>query len=152
MCIRDSLIIVHALITELRDAEYLRPDVFRGYALGYGPVSYTHLDVYKRQHYNPPSAARSARTTACALSAHSRNSRSGDYRRVPVCRELYADRYTPVSYTHLDVYKRQLFIFSPQSRKSAFRRANNEITEGLPSGGAVSYTHLIQLSRRDCPS
>ncbi len=29
------------------------------------------------------------------------------------------------------------FIFSPQSRKSAFRSANNEITEGLPSGGAL---------------
>ena len=33
---------------------------------------------------------------------------------------------------------RQIAIYLPsQSRKSAFRRANNEITEGLPSGGAL---------------
>ena len=35
------------------------------------------------------------------------------------------------------VLDKSLFIFSLQSRKSAFRRANNEITEGLPSGGAL---------------
>ena len=29
------------------------------------------------------------------------------------------------------------FIVPSQSSKSAFRRANNEITEGLPSGGAL---------------
>ena len=40
---------------------------------------------------------------------------AGDYKRIPICKELYADSYTPVemmripvSYTHLDVYKRQV--------------------------------------------
>ena len=63
------------------------------------PVSYTHLDVYKRQ--------------------------------IPFCKELYIERddfmieppkkyfrlfpgnevrLMPVSYTHLDVYKRQVFL------------------------------------------
>ena len=54
------------------------------------PVSYTHLDVYKRQTYdyvffdlNPSFAL----YTQIALAA--------------------TDRLIPVSYTHLDVYKRQ---------------------------------------------
>ena len=33
---------------------------------------------------------------------------TGEYKCIPVSLELYADQYTPpVSYTHLDVYKRQ---------------------------------------------
>ena len=50
-----------------------------------GTVSYTHLDVYKRQ------------------GAHQRAAREGGQRPEPGL----AGRSGPVSYTHLDVYKRQ---------------------------------------------
>ena len=72
-------------------------------ALRHTAVSYTHLDVYKRQALNPP-----ARTTILIITLS------------PV---KYIDNYSvnnslfsehkavhttmPVSYTHLDVYKRQ---------------------------------------------
>ena len=48
----------------------------------YNPVSYTHLDVYKRQYFDlfPQTFQRGIRTS--------------------------------VSYTHLDVYKRQELVFS----------------------------------------
>ena len=48
-----------------------------------GPVSYTHLDVYKRQAYTTYGT-----------------SRANAYK-------ILEDSLNPVSYTHLDVYKRQ---------------------------------------------
>ena len=50
---------------------------------GYVPVSYTHLDVYKRQHY-------------CSIFILQRILKSAGF------------GWKPVSYTHLDVYKRQV--------------------------------------------
>ena len=61
-------------------------------------VSYTHLDVYKRQgSVGTLTSLRVATTTSGALSS---------YRRVTSW---------AVSYTHLDVYKRQVIGFSPLS-------------------------------------
>ncbi len=58
------------------------------------PVSYTHLDVYKRQ---PPPLSKS--TDETFVGAYPWNkSREAIGRDRPL---------TPVSYTHLDVYKRQ---------------------------------------------
>ena len=56
----------------------------------YGAVSYTHLDVYKRQNYDRSIS----RTTDLIM-------------------EIYARLAATVSYTHLDVYKRQLFTIHP---------------------------------------
>ena len=52
-------------------------------------VSYTHLDVYKRQDSGSPEESESA------------NSLSGD------AETGSGEDFVPVSYTHLDVYKRQ---------------------------------------------
>ena len=63
----------------------------------FAPVSYTHLDVYKRQVFiqiksNP-------RTIACLIAfVH------GKFR---TALGLPVNWLSPVSYTHLDVYKRQ---------------------------------------------
>ena len=60
------------------------------YVVGMGPVSYTHLDVYKRQ----STWCWKARRTSAARSAS----------RPTPCRTSVVS----VSYTHLDVYKRQI--------------------------------------------
>ena len=60
------------------------------------PVSYTHLDVYKRQHQVRAHVDEHSFTVeSCAKVI------DGD-----LCAPL-ADDLLPVSYTHLDVYKRQ---------------------------------------------
>ena len=60
------------------------------------PVSYTHLDVYKRQ----------------VLGNVNRGSeKQGDRRREAVDRKGKARSKISVSYTHLDVYKRQVSNF-----------------------------------------
>ena len=61
------------------------------------PVSYTHLDVYKRQHQNRPGAQDGEIQAGAGLRSLQRKGKiagSGQWR-------------VPVSYTHLDVYKRQ---------------------------------------------
>ena len=83
------------------------------------PVSYTHLDVYKRQVrvllYNiihlelQPGTAVSENELSTTLSLS----------RTPVREALIElNRIGPVSYTHLDVYKRQIDNFIHKS----FRR------------------------------
>ena len=57
------------------------------------PVSYTHLDVYKRQ---------------IVSSGFCQNLK-------PSGNNLFIQYMKPVSYTHLDVYKRQIFFFLPKS-------------------------------------
>ena len=52
---------------------------------GYSPVSYTHLDVYKRQ------------SSICSVIAMV----------ILLVFFIIGSGYLPVSYTHLDVYKRQ---------------------------------------------
>ena len=61
------------------------------------PVSYTHLDVYKRQHVHFLSGCRHipVRSSAGNPALHQFHQTS------------YAYDQWPVSYTHLDVYKRQ---------------------------------------------
>ena len=62
----------------------------------FDPVSYTHLDVYKRQvrlHHGPQRTQK--RTVAVFVQRHG-HAPAGEH-----------GRSAPVSYTHLDVYKRQ---------------------------------------------
>ena len=54
-------------------------------------VSYTHLDVYKRQ---------PVRAAPVAMSAYIRQKEN--------CKPVLGCTNSPVSYTHLDVYKRQI--------------------------------------------
>ena len=95
--------------------------------IGLGSVSYTHLDVYKRQTgmsaWNPASTGwRSIRCpSACAAVDWRRSILSSlearPYRDVFVeARQhglavVHGSGYNPVSYTHLDVYKRQHLHF-----------------------------------------
>ena len=73
-------------------------------------VSYTHLDVYKRQ----------SRTTVGFSQNGSDGSSQGSFTMVNV-----ADSTNAVSYTHLDVYKRQAYAqhcqLRPESRGSLLR-------------------------------
>ena len=92
------------------------------------PVSYTHLDVYKRQAqteafpYNPGPAVHTPGIGKTANGSSNRPGRNKDSRpaevpscegtplpQVPVCT---AAGQISVSYTHLDVYKRQFLFFS----------------------------------------
>ena len=61
------------------------------YCIGIGPVSYTQLDVYKRQGLT----TLGANTFSMAI--------AGPF----VSYGIYKLCHKPVSYTHLDVYKRQ---------------------------------------------
>ena len=65
------------------------------------PVSYTHLDVYKRQPPGLPLASQRPGAARRAGNTH----RERD-RQTP-CRQQGGRDIIPVSYTHLDVYKRQ---------------------------------------------
>ena len=64
-----------------------------------GPVSYTHLDVYKRQVHGITRRSSLANTGRIdhLLEKHAVTLHDGDL----------SDSSSPVSYTHLDVYKRQ---------------------------------------------
>ena len=88
-------------------------------------VSYTHLDVYKRQQILGGSAGRGPATASCgASSANVCRAATGSKRqtggvsnqaapsaamarRLPSERPFWAAAAAAVSYTHLDVYKRQ---------------------------------------------
>ena len=72
-------------------------DTFRAAAVE--PVSYTHLDVYKRQQQTAPPVGPRKRSAAGRYFRHS-------VRYFPRWR-LRLTWPTSVSYTHLDVYKRQ---------------------------------------------
>ena len=65
-------------------------------SLLFTPVSYTHLDVYKRQHYMLPDGEEREFTKA-------------DKDKVE------EQMHAPVSYTHLDVYKRQAWMISARA-------------------------------------
>ena len=75
------------------------------------PVSYTHLDVYKRQEFfdpktGEPSSEAMKRVQAAALEEGLILLSCGVY--VNALRFLYPLTIEAVSYTHLDVYKRQM--------------------------------------------
>ncbi len=101
-----------------------------------GPVSYTHLDVYKRQARTSgdasPSPARSAAPVSYThLDVYKRQARtSGDASPSP------ARSAAPVSYTHLDVYKRQA------------RTSGDASPSPARSAAPVSYTHLDVYKRQ----
>ena len=65
------------------------------------PVSYTHLDVYKRQGFEEPQQHRKNLCDRYCAGAD----RDRDQIRDPVAG---VNREDTVSYTHLDVYKRQV--------------------------------------------
>ena len=66
------------------------------------PVSYTHLDVYKRQFLD---GVRGQHRPAGGAAGHHVGVIAKDRKGMGSQR---AGRHMPVSYTHLDVYKRQL--------------------------------------------
>ena len=61
-------------------------------------VSYTHLDVYKRQSHGTAAGTGKGRTAGRRIHSGGRGTERVKYRHVPV------------SYTHLDVYKRQTLM------------------------------------------
>ena len=70
------------------------------------PVSYTHLDVYKRQGWRWKYVCRESLN----FIERSCGWHTGDCRQCEKIKEIsieQADSMEPVSYTHLDVYKRQ---------------------------------------------
>ena len=92
----------------------------------YAAVSYTHLDVYKRQ---PPSMVIRLRLVPGIMATHwsaptvsalpgvrlaMEAPESPSLERPSLVRQAQYARITPVSYTHLDVYKRQVPWDSPQ--------------------------------------
>ena len=91
MCIRDR-----SLRGGSQTTNYLASLEYRSLE-GIIPVSYTHLDVYKRQHLNIYGVRIVAGLVVDALMEE-----------VPALAK-YVRRYdyVAVSYTHLDVYKRQ---------------------------------------------
>ena len=127
------------------------------------PVSYTHLDVYKRQVWD------SRYETAPAISVYLPNlhDRINKYPSPPVC---FSDLscwksyhptlpkrsfHAPVSYTHLDVYKRQVIHqVLPQNCASSVRKIYSQITLVQLCGitliwcETVSYTHLDVYKRQ----
>ena len=104
MCIRDRAAITHnnlQVTIQNRQHQIRQSHLSR---LKVSPVSYTHLDVYKRQdevsddYGKKPSYRGDKRNSRGRYSA-------GRYYILPS--SVYS---RPVSYTHLDVYKRQLLI------------------------------------------
>ena len=48
MCIRDRMLVPDELCADIYNTQ-VAPYMTEGKALAFAPVSYTHLDVYKRQ-------------------------------------------------------------------------------------------------------
>ena len=74
------------------------------------PVSYTHLDVYKRQGLLPPTARLSGRILFDGHDLLTMSPKEHNALRGHDMAMVYQDALSslnPVSYTHLDVYKRQ---------------------------------------------
>ena len=85
-------------------------------------VSYTHLDVYKRQIQ--------ADETPVLVNHDGRKAGSKSWMWVYRSGHLYQDRQiVPVSYTHLDVYKRQLFVSLDISIQPRYRPVNSRIRQ-----------------------
>ena len=133
----------------------------------YEPVSYTHLDVYKRQQYYSLAAV-DVDAVFLGEVIH------GDYpAMVAESRFDSVTQYEPVSYTHLDVYKRQRQHREVQGRLGGGAGASDvgDQLSGLDDlafgdhrvlevqvvgrdlgvaadGAAVSYTHLDVYKRQ----
>ena len=85
---------------------------------GIGTVSYTHLDVYKRQTQHRIKAEAVLTLIADMLRAIAEYSKNDRAEFIRTIQETQAAQQTAdtVSYTHLDVYKRQRAIPSGRSR------------------------------------
>ena len=95
------------------------------------PVSYTHLDVYKRQVEITVivKSVLGVRDTRMVT-------RTGTVPTLPeTVKVVYSDGTEPVSYTHLDVYKRQPIPSS--SMRSAQRWNSGTANLGSTSAGSV---------------
>ena len=68
------------------------------------PVSYTHLDVYKRQALNVDTYHGMVRLVRIVLAITLGFEAAGAI----ISFFVFRKDYSPVSYTHLDVYKRQV--------------------------------------------
>ena len=81
---------------------------------GSGPVSYTHLDVYKRQVIKGSGSVSGRRSMSgtegeCGMTIWDTSFKAVFVVAVPITLAVYACVYVgAVSYTHLDVYKRQI--------------------------------------------
>ena len=106
------------------------------------PVSYTHLDVYKRQDY--------ARVERCAPGEAAPRVRAliQQQRAVGKGWSLQAQQTVqgPVSYTHLDVYKRQL----PEVGDLVHAGAHLEHLVELFAQRADVYKRQGKTQRRGC--
>ena len=71
-------------------------------------VSYTHLDVYKRQEIDGVFSDCIEGVIFCILPTGIARLRQGDGRCFARLQDGERHRHIPVSYTHLDVYKRQV--------------------------------------------
>ena len=75
------------------------------------PVSYTHLDVYKRQGEQFSLIPKAAFEIRAVEPFRAKSASGGSYMRPSEDGTrpgvFYVNTYDPVSYTHLDVYKRQ---------------------------------------------
>ena len=86
----------------------------KNHLLRFIPVSYTHLDVYKRQeqHIAATNQLIGSRPVEDGTGVHHSRHPESD-----TCREVGLN---PVSYTHLDVYKRQMLCWKSTSIRSYF--------------------------------
>ena len=71
------------------------------------PVSYTHLDVYKRQRKDSKKGSEN-RQKSGDRERNVAHPNGEEHSRVPKGNGVKHLTETPVSYTHLDVYKRQI--------------------------------------------
>ena len=106
-------------------------------ARGVETVSYTHLDVYKRQ-----GGMHIDGVEKCAESfEHIDPELVGNTRKL-LTSEM-AGRSTTVSYTHLDVYKRQVFEFITRFMTL---RSGDVIATGTPEGvGPMSSGDVVEV-------
>ena len=123
-------------------------------------VSYTHLDVYKRQTLGLPMRTGSHRAGQGSPSPgrNPRENSSGKQRHIasvslPIIYTSYG--YGTVSYTHLDVYKRQanpVFLSACAMKWNQLQNENTPLRAmlngKLQSVSAVSYTHLDVYKRQ----
>ena len=97
-------------------------------------VSYTHLDVYKRQYER--------RVPGLDAGFFQRNHCDGG---IPHGRNA-----GPVSYTHLDVYKRQMPV-SARSRDAESRRSPSTRSTSIPRSARASLSRRARI-RTECPA
>ena len=103
-------------------------------------VSYTHLDVYKRQPFPIPSYFRRYRAFDFGYARPFAVLWFGVDSDGPAY--LYREWYGAVSYTHLDVYKRQpqVFVFNEEGKAESF-------VDPIPAGAEES----AQSAANSCP-